>query len=227
MSGQGANMDRHVKAPFAATPQKGGRAVGILQGTSPEVLREIGARGVGAAIWQRALPEGFAEEIAALPAARLPELRETLSVAGIGACLRDACAASRLPAGPLRDHLIGDVTAQAQLFAEISGARRLHLRLQPITTNACSRFHIDNLRLRMLCTYCGAGTEFALGAPGSAPEAPIADAPTGAVVLMRGTLWPGAEAPGVLHRSPPIAGSGQTRLLLVIDPGDEPEPHWH
>ncbi|HMB12384.1 MAG TPA: DUF1826 domain-containing protein, partial [Roseovarius sp.] len=28
---------------------------------------------------------------------------------------------------------------------------------------------------------------------------------------------------GLLHRSPPIEGSGETRLLLVLDPVDDPE----
>ncbi|NBZ89164.1 DUF1826 domain-containing protein [Stagnihabitans tardus] len=32
----------------------------------------------------------------------------------------------------------------------------------------------------------------------------------------RGTLWPGEDC-GLLHRSPPIAGTGETRLLLVIE----------
>ncbi|ESQ13777.1 MAG: hypothetical protein N838_33150 [Thiohalocapsa sp. PB-PSB1] len=35
----------------------------------------------------------------------------------------------------------------------------------------------------------------------------------------------GPESPrsGLLHRSPPIEGSGETRLLLVLDPMDGPE----
>ena len=36
---------------------------------------------------------------------------------------------------------------------------------------------------------------------------------------LRGALAPGG-APRPLHRSPPIEGRGETRLLLVIDPGD-------
>lgn len=220
-------MDQSMTTIPAVPPQAGLRAAGIVQGTGPEVLHRIGTRGVGAAIWQRDWPQALGAGLAALPAANLPELRETVRLEGVGPCLREACAAAGLAEGPLRAALIADVTALAQIFAAIAGAQRLHLRLQAIRTNACSRFHVDNLRLRMLCTYRGAGTEFALGAPRSDPQAPVTDAPAGAVVLMRGTRWPGDEEPGVLHRSPPIAGSGQTRLLLVIDPGDDPEPHWH
>ena len=39
----------------------------------------------------------------------------------------------------------------------------------------------------------------------------------GWVGLFRGRLWPGDLPCRLLHRSPPIAGSGETRLLLVID----------
>ncbi|ESQ13779.1 MAG: hypothetical protein N838_33160, partial [Thiohalocapsa sp. PB-PSB1] len=47
--------------------------------------------------------------------------------------------------------------------------------------------------------------------------------PTGAPILLRGTLWPEQPKSGLLHRSPPIEGSGETRLLLVLDPMDGPE----
>jgi len=40
---------------------------------------------------------------------------------------------------------------------------------------------------------------------------------------MRGTLWPAKPATGLLHRSPPIEGSGETRLLLVLDPIYDPD----
>lgn len=47
--------------------------------------------------------------------------------------------------------------------------------------------------------------------------------PTGAPVILRGTLWPETPEANLRHRSPPIEGSGETRLLLVIDPIHDPE----
>ncbi|MCZ4269037.1 DUF1826 domain-containing protein, partial [Rhodobacteraceae bacterium G21628-S1] len=44
----------------------------------------------------------------------------------------------------------------------------------------------------------------------------------GAPIILRGTRWPETPVSGVLHRSPPIAGTGETRLLLVLDPIDDP-----
>jgi len=49
------------------------------------------------------------------------------------------------------------------------------------------------------------------------------DRPTGAPILLRGTLWPEHPRSGLLHRSPPIEGTGETRLVLVLDPVDDPE----
>jgi hypothetical protein len=53
--------------------------------------------------------------------------------------------------------------------------------------------------------------------PGGA-EAPIGQMQPGQVGLFKGRL--AVAEPAVLHRSPPIAGTGQRRLLLVLDPCD-------
>lgn len=79
----------------------------------------------------------------------------------------------------------------------------------------CRRSHIDNVTVWMLCTYSGAGTQVAQ--PGL--NLASLEMPTGSAAILRGALWRGSEATGLLHRSPPIAGSGKTRLLLAIDPG--------
>ncbi|MEM6422079.1 MAG: DUF1826 domain-containing protein, partial [Pseudomonadota bacterium] len=42
--------------------------------------------------------------------------------------------------------------------------------------------------------------------------------PTGMPILLRGKLWPESPASGIVHRSPPIEGTGATRLVLVLDP---------
>ncbi|MEO1154763.1 MAG: DUF1826 domain-containing protein [Pseudomonadota bacterium] len=46
----------------------------------------------------------------------------------------------------------------------------------------------------------------------------ISQAPTGAPMILRGTLLPQDSPSGLRHRSPPIAGTGETRLVLVLDP---------
>jgi hypothetical protein len=65
----------------------------------------------------------------------------------------------------------------------------------------------------------GPGTAFALpAAVGLRVVPPLAGAE---VAPMRGTLWPGEET-ALLHRAPPIDGTGSVRLLVVLDvPGGE------
>ncbi|MEM9762584.1 MAG: DUF1826 domain-containing protein, partial [Pseudomonadota bacterium] len=42
-------------------------------------------------------------------------------------------------------------------------------------------------------------------------------------IILRGTQWPETPRSGLLHRSPPIEGTGEARLILVIDPIFDPD----
>ena len=109
------------------------------------------------------------------------------------------------------------MSALAQIFANIMQVAYLRLRLQVVSSNACHKFHIDSLKARLICTYRGTGTQYGTSENGTNPYE-ISDLPTGSVMIMRGTLWPENPMTGLLHRSPPIEGTGQTRLVLVLDP---------
>ncbi|WP_306043585.1 DUF1826 domain-containing protein [Mameliella sp. MMSF_3455] len=43
-----------------------------------------------------------------------------------------------------------------------------------------------------------------------------------APIVLRGTHWPEKPLSGLLHRSPPIEGTGRVRFVLVLDPVDDP-----
>ena len=105
--------------------------------------------------------------------------------------------------------------------AEIRGAdglaATLRLRFDVVTGNACRKFHVDAITARLVCTYRGAGTQYGMSTDGTDPSRVFAVA-TGAPILLRGSLWPEEPASGLLHRSPPIEGTGETRLVLVLDP---------
>lgn len=94
-------------------------------------------------------------------------------------------------------------------------APMLSMRIEPVADDACRRFHIDAVPLRLVCALRGRGAQYGAGTPGAQPDR-IEEAPPGAVLLLRGKGWPGG-APAFLHRSPPIEGSGETRLLFVLD----------
>lgn len=128
--------------------------------------------------------------------------------------MQAACDLADTPWGRMRDMLANDISASAFIMSEVMRTALLHVRLSVIVTDACHRFHIDNVTVRMLCTYRGAGTQLAQ----TGHDIASLEMPTGSAALLRGALWRGPAPTGLLHRLPPLAGTGQTRLLLAIDP---------
>jgi hypothetical protein len=84
-----------------------------------------------------------------------------------------------------------------------------------IETDACRKFHADQVTVRLLMPLVGPGTQWVHA--NAEPQVPEGELRIGDVGLFKGRVW--AEEPVILHRSPPIAAMGITRLLLVIDPG--------
>jgi hypothetical protein len=179
----------------------------VAEASGPGVLDAVKRADVGAAIWRRSLDPALASWADACPDHRLPALR----------CETEAgrALAAAAPGAPL---LAADAAGLAARFAAIMGVARLRLRLDVIRDDACRLWHLDRLRARLLCAYRGAGTEFGPGKPGGEPRAARALA-RGDVGIFRGSLWPWTGET-LLHRSPPMAGRGETRLLLVIDAAD-------
>lgn len=189
----------------------------VIMGRDANILADVHAPGIAAAIWSRTPDAGFQAWLDALPARHLPELRTVIPFDVAEEAVQAACEAAGTPVGPERDMLAGDVGALALIAARVLDARQLRVRLDVARGVMCPRFHLDAVRARLLCTYRGPGTEYV-------PEGQEAEGRrvrrlrSGAAALFRGSLWPGMETTGLLHRSPaPEEGSG-ARLLLVIDP---------
>ena len=171
----------------------------------------------GLVVQRRALSPALREEVQRL--ALEDDLRIVLdgSPERIGAELGevfDDCAAFR-----------ADLLALLERFLALTGGPTARLRLERITGDACRRWHADDVALRLLCTYVGPGTQI-LPMPEAAAVLAGAEPPTtatawsvstGDVVVLPGRRHPTAVP--VVHRSPPIAGTGDVRLLLVIDDG--------
>lgn len=201
-------------------------AFGVVDGGDPAILRAIAEAGVAAAIWRRPREPGFAAWIDALPPERLPRLRTLTTAEHVERVVHAACDAAGTPEGPHRDRLASDAAALALILSRIASQPLIEIRLEVVDSNKCCKFHVDRVRCRMICTYSGAGTQYGAASPG-ADHQPVEINKLGPAdaALFRGALWPGAEFPGVLHRSPPITGARETRLLLVIDPVDDVEGH--
>ena len=196
---------------FAPHPPIAGlRIVETLAG-----LDAIHASDCAGVIWARPDCPALSAWLRDLPAGRLPQTREILRPAGIPGALDRVCAA--LHEGPERHLFAESITALAERFAEVMGAPWLQMRLEVVTDNACRKFHLDNIRARLVCTYRGTGTQYGLAEGGAEPEV-IYTVPTGQPFVMRGARWPTSPPSALKHRSPPIEGRGETRLLLVLDP---------
>lgn len=215
----------------AATPDPG-----QLASADPSVLGHILADGVSIAIWQRAPSAAVRAELAALDPGGLRDLRVQLpadAVAGAwGWLLREAgLDPLRLPAW--QADLSDLATRFAALLARLPGEQTpplVTVRVEALTGDGCPRFHVDRSRLRLLCTERGPGTEYLTEAQvdraalyGHQPNASVlrAGAPqrlaTHWVAVLKGECFPAHAGRGLVHRSPPIAGSATTRLLVCLD----------
>lgn len=192
-------------------------AVGVAIADQPEHLSAFLRPGVAAAIWHRQSTPDFQTWVTALDPAQLPTGRAVMRPGTVRSAMADFCNIARTPPCAQRDQLIDDAAALAHMFAALMKSPYLRLRLQAVNTNACRKFHIDALTARLVCTYRGTGTQYVISTNGQDPNR-VFTVPTSAPILLRGTLWPETPASGLLHRSPPIAQTGETRLVLVLDP---------
>ncbi|MEQ9363313.1 MAG: DUF1826 domain-containing protein [Leptospirales bacterium] len=146
--------------------------------------------------------------------------------------------------GPGLSLFARDVAELAEKFARIardsrgsaavhpgdSGAdRKLRLRIDRVEDDMCAAFHTDCYRMRMICTYRGAGTEWTANENVDRREfysLPASDRlidsqrvfrlRAGWVAILKGEGYPGAEGAAIVHRSP-AASPEEWRLVLRID----------
>jgi hypothetical protein len=116
--------------------------------------------------------------------------------------------------------LVEDAARLGELFCAAMDLAKLELRLEVVRTDSCRKFHADYVTARLITTYVGEGTDWldendaARVAAGETPRHINRLAPFD-IGLFKGKL--ATERPAI-HRSPPIAGTGAARLLLVLNP---------
>ncbi|MEM7777465.1 MAG: DUF1826 domain-containing protein [Pseudomonadota bacterium] len=199
--------------------------VGVGVVDAPEDLSAIREPGCAAVIWRRQPLPRFQDWIDRLAPAQLPTARLTLRTDAIHDAVQQVCYAAGMSEGPERTWLVDDIAALGAVFGSLMAAPFVRLRLDVIETNACRKFHIDSVTARLVCTYRGTGTQYGISMDGAEPTR-VFTVPTGAPIVLRGTRWPGDPQSSLLHRSPPIEGTSETRLLLVFDPVIDPEDDY-
>ncbi|APR52545.1 DUF1826 domain-containing protein [Sphingomonas koreensis] len=183
----------------------------VVSGDDAEALLAIREREVALALWARETQAPLTEAIEAIDLNGVDDLELTIELP-----LSPTTLAMNLVVSGYDEnaaHLLSeDIVAHATRFARIAQATRLTVRLEIVESDACRRFHADYVSYRLLTTYRGPGTEWIrAGQPDSVERMRAGD-----VAIFKGRLR--VEEPTILHRSPPIEGSGEQRLLLVIDP---------
>lgn len=185
--------------------------------TCPTALQRILRPDIALAVWQRSLAGDIVAELESLV---LDEVDDILFASGIDALYAALAEAMERGGYPDTPALRRDIVMLAERHAAVVGARNIRIRLEVVETDACRKFHTDHVRLRTITTYLGRGTQWIEAE--SADRAGVPDGPeirqlsTGEVGVFKGRLW--QETPTILHRSPPLGGSNEQRLVLVIDP---------
>jgi hypothetical protein len=196
--------------PGSRSPPRGSAAI-VVECLSPSVLLSVRKPEIGLAPWRRPTRIGLHRAAAAL----LATDRFCLTAEGdprpaSRALMRNLPVAGRA--------LEQDVAILARLFATVTRAASVRLRLEHVNDNACRRHHVDAVRLRLLCTYAGPGTEWV------DPAGENRRMPTFQVGIFKGSAYPDA-GPRVLHRSPPVEHlppRSRSRLLLCVDEPEAP-----
>ncbi len=190
-------------------------SLALIAGNS-KALGAIREEGVGIAIWQRSAPPGLSD----LKLDGIVDVRFTADIDELPATLNSALDDAGHERGSGRDILHNDILVLANRFAEVMRSEFVEVRLEHVTTNACKKFHADYVTARLITTYVGQGTQWLdrdvpvdcdCGDPHNIQQMQAGD-----VALFKGRLW-SSDAPAI-HRSPPIEGTGEERLMLVVNP---------
>lgn len=215
-------------------PFLGGRGMTIARQTvvaeSPDALTDIYQNDINMSVWQRQLsPSLISESLTLVEKEGFTGYRAVLSEAKLD-YLDDA-----LPDLARFPQLRADIQLLAEMFCCLFEKRDVGLRLSPLSSAMCPKFHVDHVPCRLITSYCGGGTQWLphhtvnrskLGAGSnglndsesglySSADA-IQTLATGDVALLKGERWEGNKGAGLVHRSPEILPN-QKRLLLTLD----------
>jgi len=194
----------------------------IVQATSRHELSAIKSDDVQLVIWQRKLPDTLQTWLENLDEQVMPVLRVLLEPAELRPAMETLLHGYGLPKGEMRDLLIEDINDLVAAFADITQSELVDVRLEYLNHDACWKFHRDSVEARLLTTYFGQATEwvpteFAEQALHEQKEfqGPLERLDAHDVAFFKGSS--ASPNSGIVHRSPPIAGTGHSRLLLCVN----------
>ena len=181
-------------------------------------------------IWKRYFSTEFKDWINNVRADNLPDFRILINPSELWRAIEPLLDLCDLKAGGLQNKLISDINSLVIKFAEITQRNTVDVRLQGIRNDSCWKFHRDVVKTRLLTTYRGPATEWVK--PEYSEQAiadqlsyrgPIEQLGEGDVAIFKGSFT--TPSSGIVHRSPSIAGTGVTRLLLCLNERTDTSPH--
>jgi hypothetical protein len=194
--------------------------------TEPGRLSAIRRTTVDLCVWRRTLPSPLSTWLDSVARSHSLAIDER----GVRADAFDvATMLTTLPAGPLREAWADDLSNVLHHYVRVVGDEPLRVQLATIDGRKCPRFHVDNVGVRLLCTYAGPGTEWiaessvdrqhlrtcdAMHAP-TRPSGRVEHLERFDVALMKGSAWPANGRFGTVHRSPDVPGA--PRLVFTVD----------
>lgn len=226
-----------IRPPEPSSAFEGGF---VIEGRRADILDHIAGDRVSLAIWHRDPPSDLAAWLDRLPEDRLPHGRVLVHRTQASTALDGLCGSAGTPDRTLRDALIEDMAELIGRFAAMFDSPLVDARIEAIRHDACWKFHRDRVPVRLVTTYRGPGTQWVM--PKDAARAleeqrayagPVHGLPRFAVALFKGAGGDAIEMPhaggdeGIVHRSPPVADTGTTRLLLCLNlPSAASPPVW-
>ena len=173
-------------------------------------------------IWDRQIPVNIQDWLNKVDPRLIPSFRQVFHKNEISKKIINIFENLPLIKQTETEWLIQDITRLSELFSKIMKVDYIRLRMEIVSTNSCRKFHIDAVKGRLICTYRGQGTQYGISRDGGDPKY-FQTTPTSSPILLKGTLWTESNSKTILHRSPPIEGTGETRFVFVIDPIFDPE----
>jgi len=189
-------------------------------------LARITNKRTEAVVWNRDIPDNQQAWFNGLLPEAFKDGRYNLDIDDIYECVTQHFQALGYGQSPELEWLAQDVRSQALQLVETFSVSTLRLRIEMVTDNACPKFHTDNVKARLICTYFGPGTDYGVTEDRSSPEQ-VHRVPTGSSILLKGLKWSASEKRCLKHRSPPIEGTGKSRFVVVIEPATSDTMHMN
>ncbi len=198
-------------------------------GQSPIVLGDIICDTKSVTIWEREKNDAIARYFEEVFTSLGLGIKGVFKVNTLKQLLDDM-----LPKHDSKADVIDDIYLLTDMLTCLFDCKEVGLRLVPLTSAMCPSFHKDNIPVRLVNTYLGAGTQWLpleqlCSTPFTESMQPFSQTNFGMyykdndiqtmnafeVGMLKGEAW--HESLGAVHRSCPVA-KGEKRVLLTLDP---------